>query len=427
MAILKKKAATPKIDKETLTDADNPSLIKAGDEIRLRVFDDFFIEDSLPKWKTGNERLKALQDKLNDWVHYRRDSLKDEFNDDDIKRAISKLTDPDEQKKLDEEREKLRLMSKQIRDDRYAIKDKHEKSVKDSILKTAWVVLSHNDTWLDKLKKRFFPKKYAEQFVPVEIAFADLKSRIINTSTETLSEAYAKLIAMEKRMRDVGQIVKADRLKLYFDDLTAQTALVKAGFNTFINEEDLINFIRKSERGTRIDFLRYYEGNIPDEVLEKKKQADAAMVFDNYVVAFYDDSIKDAVAAAKTIRKAKKAKAKKEADREIDRRRDPILFGIVKGVRRLFYIADWVTPDDDLTMEVVEETLGIKRKELGDVLATGNGDMLSDNTNARDVVSNTVSGSSAPNTYYVRQVSNSDDWAYTYNDSTTTVSSVRIS
>ncbi len=422
MATSKKTTKPKKPAEETLTDADNPSLIKAGNEIRLRVFDDFFIEEGLPKWVNANERLKALMDKLDTWLRCRHDSIKDSFNDDDVKNAISKLSDPEEQKKLDAEREELKKMSGQIRDDRWSIKDKHERSVKESILKTARVVLTHKDSFLDKLKKKFFPKKYAEQFVPVEIAFADLKSRIINTSSEALSEAYAKLVAMEKRMRDAGQIVKADRLKLYFDDLASQSALVKAGFNTFINEQDLIDFIKKSERGTRIDFLRYYEVVIPDDVLEKKKQADAAMVFDNYVVAFYDDSIKNKVEAAKTVKKVEKKREKEEADKAVEIRRDPILFGIVKGVRRLFFIADWVTETDDLTLQVVEETLGIKRQELTDVIETGSGELMSGNATANNIVDQHYSS----NTYYTATSNqtryNSNEWT----DSAMTVNSVTL-
>ena len=31
--------------------------------------------------------------------------------------------------------------------------------------------------------------------------------------------------------------------------------------------------------------------------------------------------------------------------------RDPILFGMIEGSRRLYFVADWVTDDDDLTLE----------------------------------------------------------------------------
>lgn len=78
-------------------------------------------------------------------------------------------------------------------------------------------------------------------------------------------------------------------------------------------------------------------------------------MFDNYVIAFYDDKISNnptEVAAAIV-----KEQKKKAADNEVAARRDPILFGIVKGVRRLFFIADWVTPEDDLTLKKIEEVL----------------------------------------------------------------------
>ena len=39
------------------------------------------------------------------------------------------------------------------------------------------------------------------------------------------------------------------------------------------------------------------------------------------------------------------------------RARDPIVFGMIRGSRKLYYIADWVTKEDDLTLENFFKTL----------------------------------------------------------------------
>ena len=338
---------------ERLEDKDNPSLIKAGEEIRLRVFDDFFIEKSLPKWQDFDKRWDALKTRLNSRY----------MEDFDVKEAIKKLDDIDEINKIEDEYAQLKKMRDQLKDDSYNIQGKHEKSVKESILKTARLLISEKPTFMQRMAEKLgFRKK--ENLVPVEIAFADLKSHILMTSTEQMADVYAGLMALEKRFRETGQYAKADRLKLYFTELAAQKVLVDAGFTSYIDEAVLIDFIRKSERGVRIDFMRYYEGDIPDDVLEKKRRADETKVFDNYVIAFYDDRITNN--PSEVAAKIEGEKKKKEADTAVASRRDPILFGIVKDVRRLFFIADWVTPEDDLTLKKIEDVLGIRSPVMTD-------------------------------------------------------------
>ena len=47
-----------------------------------------------------------------------------------------------------------------------------------------------------------------------------------------------------------------------------------------------------------------------------------------------------------------------EKEAEAKRRRDPIMFGLISGSKKLYYICDWVTPDDDITLDKVIEILG---------------------------------------------------------------------
>ncbi|HEY8094921.1 MAG TPA: hypothetical protein VIE65_02365 [Methylobacter sp.] len=52
------------------------------------------------------------------------------------------------------------------------------------------------------------------------------------------------------------------------------------------------------------------------------------------------------------------AKAYSETKAEIEARKDPILFGMIKGRRILYYICDWVDEYCDLTLDQIADTIG---------------------------------------------------------------------
>ena len=150
--------------------------------------------------------------------------------------------------------------------------------------------------------------------------------------------------------------------------LAHELAIAKMGYTKYVTEKQMIDFVKKSERGVMVNFLRYYEGTIPEEVVARKAETDEKMVFDNYVIAYYCDLKKKAETTEKKQKEQKREKATAT-------RRDPILFGIVKQTRKLYYICDWITPEDDLTLYKLEEVLGDNAKVL-----------FSEDSNSRDPV-----------------------------------------
>ena len=94
----------------------------------------------------------------------------------------------------------------------------------------------------------------------------------------------------------------------------------------------------------RIDYWNDYPELVPDRVLESKKRADSLRVFDQWCVMHYDPQ----------------GSALRQMEVE-EWRRDPILFGMMVGSDRLYYVADWKTTTDDLTVDRVCEMLGIER------------------------------------------------------------------
>jgi hypothetical protein len=73
------------------------------------------------------------------------------------------------------------------------------------------------------------------------------------------------------------------------------------------------------------------------------------MVFDNYALLHYDP----------------KAKAFSLTAAQEAAKRDPILFGLIEGVRKLYFVADWKDDECDLTMDEVARVLGHGPGEIG--------------------------------------------------------------
>ena len=111
------------------------------------------------------------------------------------------------------------------------------------------------------------------------------------------------------------------------------------------------------ESGAKAEIIKYigkseYSFTVPEDVVEKLVEANKLEVFDNYVIMHYDPK-----------KKAVKP-TEKEIAKETIKKRDPILFGVISGSRKLYYIADWIDEYCDLTLEKFVETLDIDKKDL---------------------------------------------------------------
>lgn len=125
-----------------------------------------------------------------------------------------------------------------------------------------------------------------------------------------------------------------------------ESILFAAGKFKLITEEDILSFAKNSPRALCLDYINNYVRIIPIEVIEKKMEFDKLEVFDNYVVMHYDV---DGNSTDKT------TKEKKE---EIRKAKDPIMFGVINGSKKLYYVADWIDEYCDLTLDKVIEILG---------------------------------------------------------------------
>ena len=138
----------------------------------------------------------------------------------------------------------------------------------------------------------------------------------------------------------VEQLLQARKIYAY------ETQLFAVDRKKFIDEQRLITFIKDCEKGLQITWLKNYTRAIPDVVLEQKMLVDQHRVFDAYVVMHYDPDKKS----------IKQTEAEKAA--ELAKKKDPILFGIIQGSRKLYFVGDWKDELCDLTFDAFVEKYG---------------------------------------------------------------------
>ena len=126
-------------------------------------------------------------------------------------------------------------------------------------------------------------------------------------------------------------------LEKYVTD--AENKLYKAGIKQYQTEDSLIAFIKKCKQGLCFTEIEYFERVIPDNVIDAIEKADALEVFDNYYILYYDAAkAKNIYAGGYTIEK------------------DPIVFGVIRGTKKLYYIADWIDEYCNLTYADILKT-----------------------------------------------------------------------
>lgn len=152
-------------------------------------------------------------------------------------------------------------------------------------------------------------------------------------------DAYMGLLQKAISMHQEAQIEKLiSKLSVHI----YESILAVSGYNHYITFENLINLQKKCKKQLDMDYVKNFVRIIPNEVVEKKILADELHVFDNYVILHYNPD----------------GKSFELTEKEKEIKKDPILFGVINGSNKLYYIADWIDELCDLTWEQVVEKLG---------------------------------------------------------------------
>mgnify|MGYP001578541135 CR=1 FL=1 len=148
-----------------------------------------------------------------------------------------------------------------------------------------------------------------------------------------------------RKAKQMGQKALYEQLSDGLEAHRMEAQLVAIGLVKYVTEESIVTFAKQSKRGLRLDWIANFTRQIPEDVAGLKARADELGAFDNYVVLHYDPK-KKAVADTKAEKEAKK---------------DPILFGVMKGRRFLYFVGDWVDEYCDLTLDQFADVMGADR------------------------------------------------------------------
>ena len=144
----------------------------------------------------------------------------------------------------------------------------------------------------------------------------------------------------------MGQTVLLEKLKDMIDVVRGEAHLITMGLKRYVTEKQVIDFYEKvgEDKNLKLTWIQNSNRIIPEDVYIIKKEIDDRKIFDNYVVLHYDP----------------KDNGEGLSKAEIEKKKDPILFGLIKNSRKLYYVADWKDEYCDLTLEEMFNVLGEK-------------------------------------------------------------------
>ena len=200
-------------------------------------------------------------------------------------------------------------------------------------------------SWIKlKAAEILFPDKRIKKirYQSVDEFFNDVKDSIKKLEVNPNSvEFYTNAIETAKNN---GQIAFLEILRDKKDGVLAEAKLLEVGEIKYVTEEDVVKFYKKANLGSKmlkLTWMKNYARMIPDDVIENKKKYDVLELFDNYVIMHFD----------KNDTSTQMTKA------EVEKAKDPILFGVLKGTRNLYFIGDWIDEYCDLTLDKFLSTL----------------------------------------------------------------------
>jgi hypothetical protein len=162
----------------------------------------------------------------------------------------------------------------------------------------------------------------------------------------------SKLKALEDAFNEAvenGQEVLAEKFLQQLDIQAKEAALSVKGLKYWIDREDLMKH-KNNIRGGHISNTEYkqYTRVIPKRVVKEKDKY--AGLFDYLEIwHYYSDEQKD---------------VKKMSSEEKSKMKDPVLFGMIKGSNRMYFIADWEDEYCDLTFSEMTRVLGNRKYKV---------------------------------------------------------------
>ena len=267
----------------------------------LEIFDNFKVDSSLPKYKEGNKYINASNNQL---------IVNSDFN-----AGIwvdGNWFNPNANES-DDSLDKMNFFK------RLKIAFKHKK-------------------YMSKRRKMI---KIRDYFINLADHFNEL------TPIADIADHYEKAIVQAKKL---GQTSLVEKLESMLDVARSEAHLIQMGITKYVTNEQMCDFYESidEDKNLKLTWIENFIKVIPNDIIDLKDKIDERGLFDNYVILHYDPN-EDATSLTK---------------KEIETKKDPILFGVISNSKRLYYIGDWVDDYCDLTLEKMFEELGEKTLEI---------------------------------------------------------------
>ena len=205
-------------------------------------------------------------------------------------------------------------------------------------------------SWLKRVFNLFGKKeKNEEEMQPMDaLKFFSLVKASSKESAAAYKDRVSKYLTALHNATNIGQTALQEELIRGLITNRYESVLFAEGYYYAITEDQMVNFVTQCERGIKLSYLKNFNRPIPQSVIDKVTKLNDLEVFDNYVVLYYDPD----------------GMIYKETALEQAKRRDPIIFGVIAGSRKLYYVDDWVDEFCDLTLEAFVDSLGITKDDL---------------------------------------------------------------
>ena len=207
--------------------------------------------------------------------------------------------------------------------------------------------------------KKFFSRNKKNQtqqdltLINLQFFFDALKNNTSELQKTAIDEILAEYTTVLDNAKQNNQTALIQKLLDYVKTLQYESILSLSKFNKYLTEEEVAKFYNMASSHEKyrtklcLTYIKNFVKIIPADITKLKKEADELRVFDNYVILHYDYS----------------GTAVEDTKEEKEKKKDPILFGVIKDSKNLYYIGDWVDDYCDLTLDVIIKKLGKKTKK----------------------------------------------------------------
>ena len=212
----------------------------------------------------------------------------------------------------------------------------------------------HGKKSIDKLKDRlskFYQDKIQDLLtrkLSVDDVFKNLKAN--KQDLRKAIDYLADYGIMLQYAKDNNQLALAEDLKRNIDVVNKEIMILSVGYDAFVSENSMIVFCEKCKDKMALTWVNNFTRIIPVDVAAHIHKLNTLDIFHNYLILHYDP----------------KGDSSQLTKKEKEKKRDPILFGVIEGSDKLYYIADWIDEYCDLSFsELVDAGFADSLTELG--------------------------------------------------------------